>query len=132
MKPSTFRPTDPHGVFLPAGDPLQVLAIRAPTTVRLFRDEDRISVFAEIYGTSGGRPHRVDVRAALRNEGGDVTTIGSMSRSSDELKKSGDLLHFEVPLPLMNLPPGRYVVSVEASSTAGGEPISRSVPFRVR
>jgi hypothetical protein len=125
-------PNDPEGVFLPAGDPLQMLAIRAPTTARLFRDGDRVSVFAEIYDTSRGRPHTVDVRAALRNETGEVTTISSVSRSSDELKKSGDMLRFEAPLPLAKLPAGRYVVSIEASSSAGGEPVSRSVPFRVR
>jgi VWFA-related protein len=125
-------PNDPEGVFLPAGDPLQALAIRAPTTVRLFRGGDRVSVFAEIYDATGGRPHTVDVRAALRNEAGEVTTISSVSRSSDELKKSGAALRFEAPLPLTNLPAGRYVVSIEASSSAGGDPVSRSVPFRVR
>ena len=125
-------PNDPHGVFLPAGDPLEVLAIRAPTTVRLFRGEDRVSVFAEIYDPTGSRAHRVDVRAVVRNDAGEETTISSVSRSSDELKKNGDLLRFEAPLPLATLAAGRYVVSVEASSTAGGEAISRSVPFRVR
>lgn len=125
-------PNDPEGVFIPAGDPLQVLAVRAPTTVRLFRDGDRVSVFAEIYDTTGGRPHTVDVRATLRNEAGEVTTISSISRSSDELKKDGDMLRFEAPLPLAKLPAGRYVISVEASSSAGGDPVSRRVPFRVR
>jgi VWFA-related protein len=125
-------PNDPEGVFLPAGDPLRALAIRAPTTVRVFRDGDRVSVFAEVYDTSGGRPHTVDVRAALRNEAGDVTMISSVSRSSDELKKSGDMMRFEAPLPLTNLPAGRYVVLLDASSSAGGTTVSRSVPFRVR
>src|SRR5688572_23398760 len=125
-------PNDPEGVFLPAGDPLQALAIRAPTTVRLFRDGDRVSVFAEVYDPAGGRPHTVGVRAALRNDAGEVTMISSVSRSSDELKKSGDMLRFEAPLPLAKLPAGRYVVSVEASSSTGGDAVSRSVPFRVR
>ena len=89
-------------------------------------------MFAEIYNPTGSRPHRVDVRAVVRHDAGEETTISSVSRSSDELKKSGDLLRFEAPLPLANLAAGRYVVSVEASSTAGGEPTSRSVPFRVR
>jgi ribosomal protein L2 len=42
------------------------------------------------------------------------------------------VLRFEAPLPLTNLPAGRYVVSIEASSSAGGDPVSRGVPFRVR
>jgi VWFA-related protein len=125
-------PNEPEGVFLPAGDPLQALATRAPTTVRLFRDGDRVSVFAEIYDTTGGRPHTVEVRATLRNEAGEATTISSVSRSSDELRTSGGTLRFEAPLPLATLPAGRYVVSVAAASSAGGDPVSRSVPLRVR
>jgi hypothetical protein len=125
-------PNDPEGVFLPAGDPLQTLAIRAPTTVRLFRDGDRVTVFAEIYDSTRGRPHTVEVRATLRNEAGEVTTISSVSRSSDDLKKAGDMLRFEAPLSFAGLPAGRYVVSVEATSSAGGDPVARSVPFRVQ
>lgn len=125
-------PDDPDGVFLPTNDPLQALALRAPTTVRLFGDGDRVSVFAEVYDATGGRAHTVDVRAMLRNEAGEVRTIASVSRSSDELRRSGDMLRFEAPLPLATLPAGRYVVSIEASSSAGGDPVLRSVPFRVR
>jgi VWFA-related protein len=125
-------PNDPEGVFLPAGDPLQTLAIRAPTTVRLFRDGDRVTAFAEVYDTTRGRPHTVEIRATLQNEAGEVTTFSSVSRSSDDLKKGGDMLRFEAPLPLAGLPAGRYVVSVEATSSAGGDRVARSVPFRVR
>ena len=68
----------------------------------------------------------------LRNEAGKATTMSSMVSSSDELKKNGDMLRFEAPLPPANLPAGRYVVWIEASSSAGGDPVSRSVPFGAR
>jgi VWFA-related protein len=124
-------PSDPEGVFLPAGDPLQALAIQAPTTVRVFRDGDRVAVFAEIYDTTGGRAHTIDVRAVLRNEAGDVTPVGTASRSSDELTKTG-AMRFDAQLPIAKLSAGRYVLSLEAKSSAGGEPVVRTIPFRVR
>jgi VWFA-related protein len=125
-------PDDPDGVFLPAGDRLEAFTIQAPTTARVFRSDDRVSLFAEIYEAVGGRPHGVDVSATVRSEAGEVTSVGTLSRSSDEMKKSGDMLRFEAPLPLKSLPAGRYVLSVEAKSSAGGEPVTRSIPFRVR
>jgi len=111
---------------------LQALAIQAPTTVRVFRDGDRVAVFAEIYDTTGGRTHTIDVQAVLRNEAGDVTPVGTASRSSDELAKNGGTMRFDAQLPIGKLSAGRYVLSLEAKSSAGGEPVVRTVPFRVR
>ena len=125
-------PNEPEGVFLPPGDPLESLTMRSPTTERVFRNGDRVAAFAEIYDTSGGRPHSIDVRAELRNESGAVTPIVTASRSSDELKKGGDTLRFEAPLPINDLAAGRYVLVIETKSSAGGDPVSRTVPFRVR
>jgi hypothetical protein len=48
------------------------------------------------------------------------------------LKKTGNVLRVEPQLPLANLQPGRYVFSLEAKSSTGGDTIERSVPFRVR
>jgi VWFA-related protein len=125
-------PSDPDGVFLPAGDPLQALAIQAPTTVRVFREGDRVAVYAEIYDTPGGRAHTLDLRAVLRNEAGKETPVASISRSSEELKKTGNMMRFDAALPLSDLPSGRYVLSVEAKSSAGGDSVTKTVPFRVR
>jgi hypothetical protein len=125
-------PSEPDGNFLPAGDPLQALGVQAPTTMRVFRDGDRVAVLAEIYDATGGRAHTVDVRAVLRDEAGAETQVAAVSRSSDELKKSGDMMRFDAALPLAKLSAGRYVLSVEAKSSAGGNPVVRTVPFRVR
>ena len=125
-------PQDPEGVFLPTGDPLEVLARRGPTTSRVFRNADMVTVYAEVYEATGGRPHNIDVNAVLRNEAGQVIPVASATRSSDEVKKAGDLLRVELQLPLAELAPGRYVFFLEAKSTAGGGPVSRSVPFRMR
>jgi hypothetical protein len=52
--------------------------------------------------------------------------------SSEDLKKTGNALRVEPQLPLGELQPGRYVFSLEAKSSAGGDTVSRSVPFRMR
>ena len=125
-------PSDPEGVFLPAGDPLESLSRGAPTTVRAFRADDKVSVFAEIYDNTGGRPHSVDLKADIRSENGEVTPVTAASRPSADSRNGGDTLRLETPLPLGKLAPGRYVLSVDVKSSAGGDTLTRSVPFRVR
>ena len=122
----------PEGVFLPVGDPLEGFARRGPTTARVFRSSDIVTVYAEIYETTGTKPHNIDVTAVLRSETGKVIPVAMASRSSDDVKKAGDVLRVELQLPLAELEPGRYVFSLDAKSTAGGDPVSRTVPFRMR
>ena len=123
---------DPDGVFLPPGDPLEQFGRRGPTTARVFRNADMVTVYAEAYEAAGGRPHDIAVNATLRSETGQVIPVASATRSSEDVKKAGDVLRVELQLPLSELQPGRYVFSLEAKSTAGGDTILRSVPFRVR
>ena len=123
---------DPEGVFLPTGDPLEMLARRGPTTARVFRNSDLVTVYGEIYEATGGKPHNIDVTAVLRNEAGEVIPVASASRSSDDVKKAGDVLRIELQLPLADLQPGRYVFSLDAKSAAGGDTTKREVPFRMR
>ena len=125
-------PERPEGVFLPTGDPLEVMALQGPTTSRVFRAGDSVALFAEIYASTSGRPHTVEVAASVRSESGAVTPVAAATRSSEELKKQGDILRFSAPLPLSDLPAGRYVLSVQAKSSAGGDPVAREVPFRIR
>ena len=125
-------PEEPEGIFLPVGDPLEGLGRRGPTVARVFRTSDVVTVYAEIYEDPGGRPHNIEVKALLRNEAGAVTPVASATVSSDDLKKTGNVLRVEPQLPLAELPPGRYVFSLEAKSTAGGDTVSRSIPFRMR
>ena len=70
-----------------------------------------MTVYAEIYEDPGGRPHNVEVKALLRNEGGTVIPVASATVSSEDLKKTGNVLRVETQLPLGQLAPGRYVFS---------------------
>ena len=72
------------------------------------------------------------MNASLRSESGQVIPVASATVSSEDLKKTGNVLRVEPQLPLGELAPGRYVFSLEARSSAGGNPVTRSVPFRLR
>ena len=72
------------------------------------------------------------VTAVLRSEDRQVIPVASATLSSEDLKKAGNVLRVEPQLPLAGLPPGRYVFSLEARSSAGGDRVTRTVPFRVR
>ena len=124
--------SEPEGMFLPPGDALQSLSIGAPTTARMFRSDDKVAIFAEIYDNTGGKPHSLDVKAEIRSEGGEVTPVVTASRPSGDPKNGGDTVRLETPLPLTKLMPGRYVLSVDVKSSAGGNTLTRSIPFRVR
>ena len=123
---------DPEGNFLPPGDPLEGLGRRGPTTARVFRTSDTVTAYAELYEDPGGRPHNIEVKAVLRSEAGEIIPVASATVASDDVKKAGNRLRVEPQLPLAELQPGRYVFSLEAKSTAGGDVVSRSVPFRMR
>ena len=122
----------PEGVFLPAGDSLEELARRGPRTDRVFRNSDVVTAYAEVYEASGGKPHDIVVNALLRNEAGQMMPVASATRSSEDVKKAGNVLRVEPQLPLADLAPGRYVFSLEAKSSTGGDTVTRSIPFQMR
>ena len=85
-----------------------------------------------MYEAAGGKPHDIVVNALLRSEAGEVIPVAAATRSSDDVKKAGGVLRVEPRLPLADLQPGRYVFSLEAKSTAGGDTVTRSIPFQMR
>jgi VWFA-related protein len=125
-------PDDADGVFLPSSDPLRTLSTSAPTISRTFENSDKVSVYAEVYDNTGAKPHSIELKSEIRSESGEVTPVVTVSRSSDDLKGTGGTLRLDAPLPLAKLAAGRYVLSVDVRSSAGGDPLTRSVPFRVR
>jgi len=125
-------PNPAEGVSLPTDDPLRTLTTRAPTTTRAFGSDDTVTIFAEIYDNTGTKPHRLDVTAEVRSESGEVTPVIVATPTSSDLQKTGNALLVDAPLPLAKLAAGRYVLSVTSKSSAGGDSVTRTVPFRVR
>ena len=101
---------------------------QVPVATREFAAGDRLSLYTEFYDGQRRDAHQIEVGAHLRKVDG--TQIGA---AITDVRKSGPAVHkFEVTLPL-DVPPGEYVLHVEARSTLASQPpVSRDIPLRVR
>jgi len=114
-------------------DELKKVLPSFPTTMRDFRADDTIALFAEIYDNQGASPHRVDITTTVRNaDDGRVVFTTADERSSDELGGARGGYGYTTRVPLKDVPPGVYVLRVEAKSRLSGtKPVSRDVQFRL-
>ena len=99
-----------------------------PIATREFTAGDRLSVYTEFYDGERRESHQLSVEAYLRTLDG--TRVGV---AVTDVLKSGPAVHkFDVSLPI-DVPPGAYVLHVEARSTLAKQPpVSRDIPLRVR
>jgi VWFA-related protein len=119
FSPATLASTHPLRNALPA----------PPTTVREFRQTEAVTVFAEVYDN---RPARaLQVRAELKQPGQPAAITLSGDVATDKSRPSGGH-SVTVNLPLAGVPPGSYVLSVEARSAEGSDVAGREIPIRIR
>ena len=113
-------------------DPLQQLLPGPLSTHREFPQADEVALFAEVYDNSADRPHKVNIRASLKAEGGQSVFQTSEERDSSELKGSSGGYGFSTRIPLKDVAPGLYVLRVEAQSQLGDRPlVARETVIRV-
>jgi VWFA-related protein len=113
------------------GDPmLQKVLPAPPVALRTIPANDEIVAFAEIYDRAGAAVHTVDIVTTVKSTDGTVVFQHEDARSSSELQgASGGYGHL-VRVPLSQISPGHYVLTVEARSRLG-HTASRQVPFEV-
>ena len=99
-----------------------------PVAGREFAAGDRLSVYTEFYDGQRRDPHELAVSARLQRLDGSPVGV-----EVTDVRKNGPAVHkFEASLPL-DVPPGAYVLHVEARSTLAKQPpVSRDIPLRVR
>jgi VWFA-related protein len=113
-------------------DPLQQLLPGPLSTHREFPQGDEVALFAEVYDNQANQPHKVDIRATMKAEGGQTVFQTAEERDSSELKGSSGGYGFAARIPLKDVAPGLYVVRVEAQSRLGGQPTAaRETVIRV-
>ena len=118
----TARPKDPLAKMLPG--PM--------TTYRDFVVGDEVALFAEVYDNSGKQPHKVDVEASLRSEGGRAVFQTREERDSSELAGGPGGYGFSARVPLKDVPPGLYVLRVQGRTRVGDQiEASRETVIRV-
>ena len=104
-----------------------------PTAQRVFPRGDQLSVFTEVYDNVGKTPHRVEIKATVLADDGNVVLTMSDERKSEELQGASGGYGYTAKIPLTNLQPGRYVLRITARPLIGSsEPVFREVEFRVR
>lgn len=103
-----------------------------PVGLRVFPQNDELAIFTEIYDNSGKAPHKVDIVTSVLTDEGKVVFKVEDQRDSSELGGAKGGYGYTARVPLTEIPPGLYVLNVEAKSRLGNDNIStRQVQFRV-
>jgi len=105
----TVRPDDELKQVLPA----------APNGSRTFPVGDDLALFAEIYDNAGGSPHKVDITTTVTADEGKELFKSEDTRDSSELQGKSGGYGYSTRVPLQGMPPGLYVLKVEARSRLG-------------
>jgi hypothetical protein len=98
----------------------------APVAARTFSAADALTVYAEAYDAAS-QSHVVTFVATIRRASDGSKVFESSDRRNTE---RGQPQIFRAEIPLKNVPPGMYVLGVEATS-ALGPTARRDVPFEV-
>ncbi len=118
----TFSPHERLDVTLPG----------PPTTAREFSRDDTLTIFAEAY-EDRKKPHTVTFTLEVRDEAGKVIGTHAMERTAKDKPKQASVHAFAPTLSLEEVPPGRYVLHVDAhSSLDKRKSVTREIPFSVR
>lgn len=106
-----------------------------PTTAREFAPTEALTTFVEVYDNSKETrvPHSIDLQTTLQNsEGTIVRTLDQKGASNGPRRPSGGYA-FVVPVALEGLPPGPYLLQLEARTQRNPESIARRrIPIRIR
>jgi VWFA-related protein len=117
----TIRPKDPLEKLLPG--PL--------TTYREFATSDELALFTEVYDNVT-QPHKVEINASVKAEGGTTVYQTREERDSADLKGAAGGFGFEARIPLKSLAPGLYVLRVDATMRINDRPTTaKEIIFRV-
>jgi VWFA-related protein len=108
-----------------------------PTTSREFDPSETLTAFVEVYDNSkptGEKvPYALDLTATLQNPGGDIVRSLKQERPSNGPRRPSGGHGFVVPVPLAGLPPGPYLLQLEARTLRTPDFIARrQIPIRIR
>jgi VWFA-related protein len=115
-----------------ADDLLHAALPAAPAALRVFPRTDAVAMYAEAYENGNGTPARVDLTTTIESADGRVLVNGTQSRTSAEIAAAGHRAVFPAAVPIRQLEPGSYVLTVTARSGAADiAPATQRIPFSV-
>jgi hypothetical protein len=113
------------------GDPELLKFMKMPPAgLRTFPQNDDVSVVTEVYDRSGSTPHTVDIATTVKAGDGKVVFERNDQRSSAELQGANGAYVHTVTIPVAEIAPGAYTLTVEARSRLG-QSASRQIDFNV-
>jgi hypothetical protein len=115
-----------------ADEQLKAVLPVPPTAQRAFPQNDELALFAEIYDDGRAPEHKVDIVTTVKSDTGTVLFMNEEERASTELQGQRGGYGYTARIPLTELPPGPYVLRLEARSRlADHTAASREVRFIV-
>jgi hypothetical protein len=113
-------------------EPLRGVLPAPPGALRSFGQNDEIALFAEVYDNAGNIPHGVDITTTITSEQGTVVYTAEEQRSSTELQGKSGGYGYTARIPLADIAPGPYVLTLTARSRLSGNPTTtRHIRFDV-
>ena len=103
----------------------------APIATRSFSPAETLTTYSEVYVGSGSA-RGVTMMTSVQNARDGRTVFQAQDRRAIDASARPLTHGFSTQLPLKSLPPGRYLLRVEAQSSVGGYSTERIVPFEVR
>jgi hypothetical protein len=106
-----------------------------PSVLRQFRQSDELSVLTEVYDTRIATPHGLDIVVSVVNEEGQVVFRHDDTRSTSDIQAAAGTtggFGYVLKVPLANIAPGPYVLSVEVRSRLDADkPVRHETAFNV-
>jgi VWFA-related protein len=103
------------------------------TATRDFPRNDMLALFAEVYDNQVSVRHNVAIKTSVLAEDGRAVFTTGDQRSTDDLQGKKGGFGYTANIPLSAIPPGRYVLRVEAQAQiSNGGSASRELEFRIQ
>ena len=127
--------TSLSGATAPTGrmdEELRALLPAPPVALRDFLQNDELALFVEVYDNEGERLHKVDITTTVTSDEGKVLYKNDETRDSSDIQGKHGGYGYTTRIPLADLAPGLYVLTVSAQSRLGNmPPVERQVQFTV-
>jgi hypothetical protein len=104
-----------------------------PTALRTFPQDDEMALFAEVYDNRAVVPHQVEIVSTVTSNEGRVLFRTQEERSSLEIAGAARGAYgYTARIPLKDVAPGSYVLTIRARSSLNGGAAERQVQFQVQ
>jgi VWFA-related protein len=103
-----------------------------PAALRSFPQNDEIALFAEVYDNAAATPHKVDITSTITTDEGRVLFKNDETRDSADLGGTKGGFGYSTRIPMKDLEPGKYVLTLSAKSRLGNSvAVDRQVQITV-